>query len=166
MDFIEGLPFSKGFNSILVVVDRLNNNNHFFPLKHPFTTKIIAEAYIREIVRSHEFPETVVSDRDKVFLNHFWTELFKFQGVAMHRSFAYHPQTDGQTEVVNRCLETYLRCFTNRNQPSGLNGCPGQSTATTPLTISLSRTHHSLLSMEENLQIYCGMEMFQLPMPM
>jgi hypothetical protein len=91
IDFIEGLPKSEGFNYILVVVDRFSKYSHFIPLKHPFTASQVVVVIMDTVVRLHEMPRSILSDRDKIFLNHFWNELFKLSNTTLLTSIAYHP---------------------------------------------------------------------------
>nr|XP_027071740.1 uncharacterized protein LOC113696535 [Coffea arabica] len=99
MDFIEQLPLSHGFDTILVVVDRLTKFSHFIRLTHPFIAQQIAQVFLDQIYRLHGLPESVISDRDRTFVSRFWQELFHLLGVGLHYSSSYHPQSDSQTEL-------------------------------------------------------------------
>jgi hypothetical protein len=99
-----------------VVVDQLSKYAHFIAISHPYTAVSIAQVFFENIFKLHGMPKSIVCDRDPTFTSNFWTELFKLQETSFNFSSAYHAQTDGKTEVVNRTLEMYLRCFAG-NQP-------------------------------------------------
>lgn len=113
LDFVEGFPPSAGKNCILVVVDRFSKYNHFIQLKHLFSALGVARLFMQHIYRLHGMPLSIISDRDPIFTSHLWQELFRLVGVSLKMSSTYHPQTDGTTEHVNQCIETFLRCFAN-----------------------------------------------------
>jgi hypothetical protein len=118
MDFIEGLPRSGSANAILVIVDKYSKYAHFVPLRHPFTAAGVAKLFMDNIYKLHGLPSAIISDRDRIFTSRFWQSLFKLAGTSLHMSSAYHPQSDRQTERVNQCPKTFLRCF--------VNACPSQ----------------------------------------
>jgi hypothetical protein len=98
LDFIEGLPKSKKYNSILVVVDKFSKYAHFIPLSHPFTAMQIVVHYMESVSKLHGLPLAMISDRDKIFTSNLWQTLFTLTGTELRMSLAYHPQTDRQTE--------------------------------------------------------------------
>ncbi len=93
MDFIEALPKSEGRDN-LVVVDKLTTYAHFIPLTHPYTTLVVAKAFLNTVYKLHGMPKGIISDRDKVFTSQVWQDLFKLSGVELHMRTTYHPQTD------------------------------------------------------------------------
>src|SRR4051812_2681644 len=112
MDFIEGLPKVGGKSVILTVADRFSKYAHFIALGHPYTAASVARAFFDGIVLLHGFTSSIVSDRDPVFTGHVWRDLFRPAGVKLRMSTAFHPQTDVQSEVVNKVIAMYLRRVT------------------------------------------------------
>ena len=96
----------------MVVVDRFSKYAHCMALSHPYSAPMVAKVFMENVYKLHGLPASITSDRDPVFLSRFWKELFSIQGVNLHYSTAYHPQTDGQTEIVNKGIKHYLRCMT------------------------------------------------------
>ena len=99
----------------MVIVDRLSKYAHFLTLSHPYSALTVAQLFFDNIYRLHGLPNSIVSDRDKIFISRFWQELFKLSGTQLKLSTSYHPRTDGQTEVVNRTLQTYFEVYGLRN---------------------------------------------------
>jgi hypothetical protein len=123
MDFIEGLPKVAGKSVILIVVDRLSKYVHFILLSHPYTADSVARAFFSEIVRLHGIPTSIVSDCDPVFTSTFWRALFKASGTTLLMS-SVSPQTDGQTDTVNKAISMYLRCLTGDRPRQWLRWLP------------------------------------------
>ena len=111
MDFITGLPRAQGKDCIFVVVDHLTKFSHFFSISMDYNASQVAELFFREVFRVHGLPKTIVSDRDNKFMSIFWQEYFRLVGIDLTPSISYHPQTDGQTKIVNKWVEGYLRNY-------------------------------------------------------
>ena len=123
---------------------------HFLPCKKSANASYVAHLFFREIVRLHGVPKSITSDRDVRFMNHFWRELWRRFQTKLQFSSAHHPQTDGQTEVVNRTLGSMLRCVAGEKPKQwdvalpqvefAFNSILNRSTGKAPFTVVYTKT--------------------------
>ena len=116
MDVITELPDSAGFNSILVIVDKLTKFAIFLPTHNTVNEEGTAKLFFENIVCSYGIPRQNITDRDSRWTSTFWKEVCKQINNKRSLTTAYHPQADGQTEIMNQTLETALRAYSNPNQ--------------------------------------------------
>jgi len=116
MYFVVGLPKCKEFDAIWVVVDRLSKMRHFIPCHSTIDEVGLAKLFLREVVRWHGLPKTIVSDRGPQLASNFWGQICSRLGIDQPISTAFCPQSDGQTERIDAGMEQYLRVFVNHQQ--------------------------------------------------
>ena len=121
MDFIFGLPKSiQGNTGIWIIVDRFSKQAHFLPVKKTIKAKHMANMFMFHIFKHHGLPSSIISDRDPRMTSLFWKGLFENLGTKLNFSSAYHPQTDGQSEILNSIvldlLKSYVGEVAQRNQ--------------------------------------------------
>jgi hypothetical protein len=110
MDFVVGLPRSpRGRDAIWVVVDCLTKSAHFIPMNTTNSASELVPLYMKEVIRLHGVPKSIVLDRDSKFVSKFWESLHCALGTKLSLSVAFHPQTDGQSERTIQTLEDMLR---------------------------------------------------------
>ena len=178
MDFIVDFPkTADGHDSILVVVDRLSKYAHFIPTTESISAEDLAHVFVDRIFKLHGMPKEILTDRGPLFTSAFTKELFKILDTRSVFSTAYHPQTDGQTERVNRILEDMLRHYVsptqhdwNRHVPAAqfaYNNSYQESVRTTPFRLlygenpvepfallsgtTFTRAHHFARKLQEDI---------------
>src|SRR5215472_3728567 len=142
MDFIEQLPESSGFTSILVVVDWLSKQAVFIPTHDTITSPELAKLFVLHVFSKHGVPSHVTSDRRTEFVSHFFRSLGKALEMKLHFTSGYHPEGDGQTERTNQTLEQYLCIYCNYQQDNwsellplaefAFNNAPSATTGISP----------------------------------
>jgi hypothetical protein len=151
MDFVVALPVtSSGFDSIFVCVDRLTKMVRLSPCNATDSADDIARLFINSVFRSHGLPRNIVSDRDPKFVSKFWQSLLHQLNVSQSLSTSYHPQTDGNTERVNRVMEDILRHFVLNDQSNwdtllplvefAINNATHESLKTSPFMLNYGRS--------------------------
>nr|GAT56033.1 predicted protein [Mycena chlorophos] len=116
MDFVGPFPKSGQYDYLWVVICRLTSMVHLIPVHTRMRASELARVYVREIVRLHGLPESIVSDRDPKFTSAFWREVHRILGAKLLMSTAFHPQTDGATERANRTIAQILRAMISPDQ--------------------------------------------------
>ena len=111
MDFVVGLPKTTyEHNSIWVIVDRLTKLAHFLPIKITYSLEQLADLYVKEIVRLHGVPMSIIYDRDSRFTSTFWRSVQRVMSTKLKFSTAFHPQTEDRHNEPSKPLRI---CYTH-----------------------------------------------------
>jgi hypothetical protein len=124
MDFTGPFVEVGGFNYILLIICRMTGMVHLIPTRTDATAKQVATLYVKEVVRLHGIPESIVSDRDSKFTSQFWNELSKVLGQRLLMSTAYHPQTDDSSERAIQTMSQVLRSVIDDCQSNWVKQLP------------------------------------------
>jgi len=123
MDFMGLLPKSKGYDYLLVVIDRLMLQVHLVPMDTRITSKEVTWLFLKEVVRLHRVPDSIVSNRDTKFTASFWKELHQLLGTKLLMSTTFHPQMDGATECANHSIAQVLQTLVCNDQKNWADMC-------------------------------------------
>lgn len=148
LDHLTGLGTSSGYDAVLVVVDRFSKMAVFIPANKDDTATDFATQFMRWVYPRFGLPTTIVSDRGPLFVSSFWKTVSTRVGVSRKLSSAAHPETDGQSEIVNQWLGQYLRVFSNYEQDDWATLLPQAEFA-------YNSTLHSTIGMTP-FEAYCG----------
>jgi len=142
IDFIEKLPSSSGFDTILVIVDRLSKQAIFISTHDTITSAELARLFVTHVFSKHRVPSHVTSDRGSEFVSHFFRSLGTALDMRLYFTSGYHPEANGQAERMNQTLEQYLRVYCNYQQDNwsellplaefAYNNAPSTTTGVSP----------------------------------
>jgi len=147
MDYISELPKSQNYDAIFVLVCKLTKYAFFIPCNTTLTEKQAAQIFFDKIVTHVGLPKQIISDRDARWRNIFWKEVCESMGSRRALTTAYHPQADGQTEILNQTIEVAVRAFINGNRDNWASLLPY-------LTFAYNNTPHTTTRFTRSFLLY------------
>ena len=146
MDFVGPFPEVDELNYLWVVICQLTSMVHLIPVKTSTKATELSWFFLKEIVRLHGLPASIVSDRDSKFTSRWWKEVHRLLGVKLLMSTVFHPQTDGVSEHVIQSITQILRTVVRPDQKDWLyclpmtefaiNSCINASTGYAPFFLN------------------------------
>ena len=124
LDLVGPLPLSDGYDTVLTIVDKLTKYTYFIPVSRDISSEGIAQIYAKKIFPDRGIPKKIISDRGPQFASAFMKEFCKQTGITHNLSTAYHPETDGQSEIRNKHLGILLRLWVNERQDDWASWLP------------------------------------------
>jgi len=116
MDFKSFPIDEKGYNAILMVMDRLNKQSITVPYYKTIDSRQLAELFLQHVWCRNGFPDFIVSDRKPQFVSSFWAEVYRIFGIQVKLFTTFHLQTDDQTEIINQYIDQRFKPFVNHYQ--------------------------------------------------